>query len=220
LYPLLFQTGYLTVENKIDPQNYLLREPNLEVSEALNTEIVKILIGDDDDELNIATLGLTLRRALGEVDPATLATCFMEILNWIPYAIHLPLENYYHSLILAVLKALSFKVRSEDMTAEGRMDMRLELSQDKLYIFEFKLKKIETEQVSDSADTQMEDSKSKKTSSKGKTKAELMADALKEARDQLIDKGYAQRDEREYAQVHKVAVGIVGRSQVCAELVI
>jgi hypothetical protein len=47
-----------------------------------------------------------------------------------------------------------------------------------------------------------------------------MAGALEEARTQLVDKGYAQRDEREYAQAHMVAVGIVGRSRVSAELVV
>jgi hypothetical protein len=46
-----------------------------------------------------------------------------------------------------------------------------------------------------------------------------LADAIKEAKTQLLIKGYALKDMREKAHVYQVAVGIIGRSRVGAELV-
>jgi hypothetical protein len=172
-------------------------------------------------------LEVGLHRALTDVDAAALALNFMGILNWIPYEIHLPLENYYHSVILAVLKVFGFKVSSEESTAEGRLDLRLELTRDIIYIFEFKFEKFLPESkpgkttASDQAAAQVQDNKAGKT---GKTKTEeeiksdLMAKAILEAKNQLVRKGYAQKYLREYKKVHQVAVGIVGRATVGAEL--
>jgi hypothetical protein len=219
LVPLLFQTGYLTIEKKIDPENYFLREPNLEISAALKNGILEALIGGG--EQNIIALGQKLQRALGEKDTAALAECFEEILDGIPYEIHLPKENYYHSVILAVLQAYNFKVRSEDSTSEGRMDMRLEFSKDRLYIFEFKFEKFPPEKETESAvaPKNKTSSKQKTIKSEDEVKAGLMAEALKRAQSQLMSKDYAKRDEKKYKEVLKIAVGIVGRSMVGAELI-
>ncbi|MDR1109169.1 MAG: ATP-binding protein [Deltaproteobacteria bacterium] len=212
LVPLLFQTGYLTVDKWLDSKNCSLREPNQEVSEALNASIVEALTGREEE--NIKALGRGLRRALHEANSAALAEHFKEILNWIPHEIHVPLENYYHSVFLAVLKALSLKVRSEESTAEGRLDLRLELSGQSLYIFEFKFKKYPP-----GTNSKTKARSRAKTKTEAEIKAELMAAAIEEAKTQIIDKGYAQRDLREYEIVRQVAVGIVGRSLVGAELV-
>jgi hypothetical protein len=138
LTPLLFQTGYLTVDKWIDANNCWLRGPNQEVSEALNAGVIEALTGRD--KRNITALGQDIHRALNEIDLDLLSDSFMVVLEWIPFEIHVSLENYYHSVILATLKALSYKVRSEESTSEGRLDLMLELSSEKLYIFEFKFK--------------------------------------------------------------------------------
>jgi hypothetical protein len=224
LTPLLFQTGYLTVDSTTDYVDYQLREPNREVSVALNTRIVETLTSGVGR--GIKALGQKLQRALDEKDTAALAECFEEILNWIPHEIHLPLESYYHSVIFAVLKALSFKARSEVSTSEGRMDLRLEFSKGKLYILEFKFEKFPPEKKMKSVaapktrnKTSSTQNKQKKIKSEDELKASLMAEALKKAQSQLMSKGYAKGDEKEYQEVFQVAVGIVGRSMVGAELV-
>jgi hypothetical protein len=212
LVPLLIQTGYLTVDKQIDSENYILRGPNQEVNVALNLAILEALTCREEE--NIKELGRGLRMALEEVNPTALAERLMEILNWLPYGIQVPLENYYQSVILTALKTLGLKVKSEEPTAEGRADLRLEYTRQTLYIFEFKYRKYNPK-----PETKARARSRAKPKAEEEIKAELMAEAIEEAKTQMINKGYAQRDSREFTKVHQVAVGIVGRSLVGAELV-
>jgi hypothetical protein len=79
LVPLLFQTGYLTVDKWIDRDNCWLRGPNQEVNVALNSSIIKALT--DHDKKNILALGRKLRQALNDINLTALALLFKEILN-------------------------------------------------------------------------------------------------------------------------------------------
>jgi hypothetical protein len=48
LLSLLFQTGYLTIDNILSADSYLLKEPNIEVTNAFNAHIVKELTNQKD----------------------------------------------------------------------------------------------------------------------------------------------------------------------------
>jgi hypothetical protein len=97
------------------------------------------------------------------------------------------------------------------------MDLRLELSSRRLYIFEFKFKKYPVK--SKTGARPGAEAKPKNAGTKEEIKAGLMAAAIKEAKNQIREKEYAGRDLREFDKVHLVAVGVVGRSSVGAELV-
>jgi hypothetical protein len=70
LTPLLFQTGYLTIDKKLSSDSYLLRRPNKEVSEATDKSLVKYLLGQRD--ISIAKLRERIGKALEAYDSAAL----------------------------------------------------------------------------------------------------------------------------------------------------
>jgi hypothetical protein len=45
LVPILFQTGYLTIEKMLKPSEYLLRRPNKEVNEAIESNLLNLWLG-------------------------------------------------------------------------------------------------------------------------------------------------------------------------------
>jgi hypothetical protein len=128
------------------------------------------------------------------------------------------------------------------------MDLRLDIAEDTVFIFEFKFKKYSpSESIKKPAaakgsgskgmqkskgrpqkiktqderyeDEQSDGEKLEEEKIQEKIIAQRMADAIKAARTQLKIKGYALKDMREKSHVYQVAVGIVGRSRVGAELV-
>jgi hypothetical protein len=118
---------------------------------------------------------------------------------------------------------LHYKVESEINTSEGRIDMFLEFSKSKFYIFEFKYEQFITEQDKNNLLNMNNDDivkiRSKKLILSDEEKiAKLMKRAITDAKRQMEKRGYADRFRREYKIVHQVAVGIVGRSKVGVEI--
>jgi hypothetical protein len=141
LVPLLFQTGYLTVERALGDGKYALTGPNREVDEALNTNLLAFLT--DQQSESISDLAAKTRAALESFDSVALGECFSRILAWVPHELQPALENYNHALIFSVLKALHFKVESEVSGTEGRFDLQITMPNDNVFIAEFKYGKFD-----------------------------------------------------------------------------
>jgi hypothetical protein len=207
LAPLLFQTGYLTIGARLGAGDYLLREPNREVSEALNNHILESLIRKEDAA--IKNWRKKIIASLDSLDEKGLAETLAEILREIPYEIHEPLEHYYQSVIYSFLKAWEFKVLAEERHGEGRVDLSLEFSSQRVFLFELKYEAL----------ANPKDPSSQKAMERFKAKRErLKAKALAEAKAQMENRGYAEKYGNSAIAVHKVALGLVGRAAVAAEI--
>ena len=139
---LLFQTGYLTIEessSRIGRLSYRLGYPNLEVRQSLNDVLLRRLAGS----------------AAGTAAQNRLHDCFMAhdlagveaelraIYAGIPSDWHwrnnvARFEGYYASVFYACLAALGFDLRVEDASAAGRVDLALRCAR-RVYLFEFKV---------------------------------------------------------------------------------
>jgi hypothetical protein len=202
LTPLLFQTGYLTVDKPLSSDSYLLRRPNKEVSEATDKSLVKYLLGQRD--ISIAKLRERIGKALEVYDSAALAASFQEILLWNSYRELKASEGQYHGLIFSVLNALGFSVMTEQVTPEGVFDILLTLGQRVAFVFELKYEKF-----TPALGQGEEDAK--------KIEEKLKA-AIKKAKDQIQRRNYDAKYNPKYAVVKKVAVAFVGKAHVAVEI--
>jgi hypothetical protein len=136
MIPLLFQTGYLTIDRQINANEFILREPNNEVAESFNLGL--LLAMTDRTAKNIGELRKDVGQALRDADPALLARSFEAILNWFPFRPHVSLEYYYRSIVLPILKMLRHKVMAEVDEPLGIIDLVLEYSAKRVYMIEIK----------------------------------------------------------------------------------
>jgi len=150
LIPILFQTGYLTIDRIIMDgvrQVYQLTYPNEEVRHSLITYIAAEFINKDLYE--IQPEAIKLRDALLKERPMEFIKYLQSFFADIPARLHLPKEAYYHSLVYMMLRLTGTQILLEKETDKGRIDGVLELS-DKVYIIEFKfatnkrVKRVET----------------------------------------------------------------------------
>lgn len=150
LLPLLYQTGYLTMERKEwdgFQMVYYLVYPNFEVKHSMLTHITTAF--KRKDFFLVQNERLLLRDALLEERIDDFVKRLQSFLADIPARLHLPKEAYYHSLVYLILRIIGFQALLEKETDKGRIDAVLELK-DKIYIIEFKfatnkrIKKVET----------------------------------------------------------------------------
>ena len=138
LYPLLFQTGYLTIE-KINKEgiekNYQLNYPNKEVRQSFLTFILAAFV--DKEEFLIQPEVIQLKKALSTGDTQGFISLIQSFIADIPGRLHLPKEAYYHSLVYLLLRLVGMKMLLEKETSKGRIDALLEFP-NKVYIIEFK----------------------------------------------------------------------------------
>ncbi|MDR1109231.1 MAG: PD-(D/E)XK nuclease domain-containing protein, partial [Deltaproteobacteria bacterium] len=186
---------------------YTLREPNREVSEALNDHVLKTLIHGDGKD--IRTWRAKMVACLDALDSAGLAGTLTEILREIPYDIHEPLEHHYQSVIYSFLKAWGFRLLAEERHGEVRVDLTLEFSDRRVFLFELKHEKL----------SNPKDPTDQKAMDKFMAERErLKAKALGAAKAQMENRGYADKYGNKPVTVHKVALGLVGRTAVGVEI--
>jgi len=163
LIPLLYQTGYLTIEKAgrdgLRPY-YFLNYPNEEVRYSFLTYITAAFL--NKDEFDIQPEGLAIRDALIDENIPKFVEKFQSFLSDIPGRLHIPLEAYYHSLTYLMLRLVGAKCLLEKETDKGRIDAVLELP-DKVYVIEFKFaKNTKVKQVSTLSRRAMKQIKDKK----------------------------------------------------------
>jgi len=141
LESLLFQAGYLTIDEVLDDGfdiEYKLKVPNLEVQISLNRLMLDYLT-KKADITTIKTIRNSLLDANLEEFKNTLVSLFSSIPcnNYVKNNIS-NYEGYYASVVYAYLASLGVEIIAEDVTNKGRIDITL-FVKDKIYIIEFKV---------------------------------------------------------------------------------
>jgi len=137
LIPLLFQTGYLTIKSyDIIRNTIVLDYPNKEVADSFSTHILsELTIGklDKTDMLLVDIVQcfdrIEMEKFIGHIN-----TLFRNI----PYTLIEEKEKYFHSIFYMVMKLVGFKIESEILTIDGRIDAVVQ-SEKAIYIIEFKI---------------------------------------------------------------------------------
>ncbi|MDE0693156.1 MAG: ATP-binding protein [Gammaproteobacteria bacterium] len=181
---LLFQTGYLTIQEREalgEETVYRLGYPNREVRQGLNRSLLRRL-GQDGSRQTANSVALY--RLLEAHDITGMEELFHAFFASIPYEWYTNndianFEGYYASVFYSYFAALGLDVVAEESTNRGRLDMAVRF-EDRVYVFEFK--------VVEQAD-----------------KGSAMA--------QLMDRGYADKYRAPGVTVHLVGVEFSGKSR-------
>ena len=138
LLPLLFQTGYLTID-RIERLGfddfYHLRYPNQEVTRSFST--VTAAAYKQADISAVGATGSELKRALYAHDLPRFYRVLQGYFADIPARLHIESERYYHSMTYFLFRMLDMRMLLEKEQSHGRLDAALELPEH-VYIFEFK----------------------------------------------------------------------------------
>jgi len=131
---LLFQTGYLTIQD-VQDNIYTLNYPNQEVKTAFTEALLLATVGL---EPKASSHVLRLSKYLQDEDLEAFFETLKAIFAAIPYDIQTKRdEGYYHTICYLALSATGGAAQSSVLTSRGRIDMVMSL-QDLVYIIEFK----------------------------------------------------------------------------------
>ena len=137
LATLLYQTGYLTIEEELDEDTLRLKHPNLEVAESFRLFLLGYYAHISHG--TIRNTVIELRKAMQAKDQEGLKNALNPIFSNIPYQIfNKDKEAYYHSIVHLIFMMLHYKIQSEVNTNAGRIDSVVEAWKE-VWIFEFKL---------------------------------------------------------------------------------
>ena len=140
---LLFQTGYLTIQDEDDLGGqplYQLGYPNQEVRQSLNQSLLRHLLRNASTQTAHI---IQLYKRLSVNDFSGLETLFKSFFASIPYPWHTKndiadYEGYDASVFYACFASLGLDTTVEDSTSHGRLDMAVRFN-DNMYLFEFKV---------------------------------------------------------------------------------
>lgn len=138
LIQLLFQTGYLTINEKLDFEDYAfsVRLPNYEVQESFNKILFSALSGLEVDTSD--SYVQKIKQALYRGNAERLIEVIKNFLAAIPYTIQIPQEKYYQSILFSIVKMCGMDISAEDATNKGRIDAVLNTPK-YIYLFELKI---------------------------------------------------------------------------------
>ena len=138
---LLFQTGYLTIGEKIDKAivpSYRLVYPNKEVKFSFETDLASAYMKKPIAE--ILTFSNKLQSAAFEGNTDVMISVLKMMFAGIPYDIQLKDEKYYQSLLYLAFRMCGMDIDAECTTNVGRIDAVLEAGKF-IYIIECKIDK-------------------------------------------------------------------------------
>ncbi|MBT7410619.1 MAG: AAA family ATPase, partial [Methylococcales bacterium] len=141
--PILYQSGYLTINEVIDDERRLkfsLKLPNKEVKISLNDLFIDYLTNQTLDKIKFQD---NLYDALTKNDLESFKSTLITLFSSIPYNNYVNnniahFEGYYSSVIYAYLASLGITIIAEDITNKGRIDLTIQLDH-AIYIIEFKV---------------------------------------------------------------------------------
>jgi len=143
LEPILFQSGYLTID-KVEELDfggyaYHLKHPNKEVQISFNDMLITYLTSSQDYISTKTSLYQSL--SSGKLDD--FETNLKSLFDAIPYNSYVKntianFEGYYANVIYAYIASLGLRIIAEDVTNKGRIDLTIFIA-DKIYILEFKV---------------------------------------------------------------------------------
>ena len=138
--PLFFQTGYLTLKTyEKDDDLYTIGYPNREVERGLLRNLLQVYKPHDDMSTDITIK--RLRNCLRQGEPEKFVELLRTFFAGIPSDLHRYVgkyENYYHSLIYALLTLVGLDTRAEYGTSHGFIDLLIKMDE-YIYIIELKI---------------------------------------------------------------------------------
>ena len=137
--PLLFQTGYLTIESaqyRFNKMKYKLGFPNLEIEIAFEHHLLGMLC--EKNLLKVTTEIEKLQEALYSNDTKELQSLLHSHIAAIPYAHRSNMEENYQNVIYSVFRLMGADIHNEVHLNKGRIDSVI-VNHDHIYIFEFKM---------------------------------------------------------------------------------
>ncbi|MDR1110901.1 MAG: ATP-binding protein [Deltaproteobacteria bacterium] len=196
--PMLFQTGYITIDkvtNDGDEKTFHFKLPNKEVRKAYNLALKKDFFCFKNTEHK--DLANKLNKAFRDRDAEWLETCIHSLLSSIPSLLHQPSEAFYHGAIHGLLFSMNLDVASESNSAEGRSDLVLSLP-GKVYAV-IELKYVPRTSKADLDPGEM---------------GRLQLGAVEEALEQIRGRGYIGPFLAKAKEIFPVGLAIYGRDQV------
>ena len=137
LVPLLWQTGYLSIESyNPDTKNYKLAFPNEEVKESFFNFFMHYLT--ETPIALIANASYNLTQTLKNEDLQKFFETLRVFFAQIPYSLQLSYEKYYQSIFFIILKMIGADIDPEELTNNERIDAVIQTKHE-VWIFEFKL---------------------------------------------------------------------------------
>ena len=138
LFPLLFQTGYVTIAS-YDPQTkrFTLDYPNEEVRISFAKYLTTMLSYTRQSQTVTALSQMV--RALNGNDVDQFCEALQSLFANIPYNLHIEQEKYFHSLLQFLGTLLNVEIQSEVVTDKGRIDLVI-TTKTHVYLFELKFK--------------------------------------------------------------------------------
>jgi hypothetical protein len=193
--PLLFQTGYLTVEKVLPgqrPPAYLLKIPNYEVRIAFSLNILAEFT--EAEATSTESAYRDINESLETGDLQKMLETFRALFASIPYQLHIKSEYYYHSIFYAIMNLFGFDIDAEVSVSGGRMDATLE-TDDKIYVMEFKYKDCPPDASEE-------------------TKRQLFDEELESGAAQIKNKGYAKKYESSGKKIYQTVFAFLGRDNI------
>ena len=227
---LLFQTGYLTIENMLpDGESYSLRFPNLEVSESLP----RLLLNCPPSRKSIDPIRCAKQavKSLLELDGTKFEQYFREYLNIFPdTTFDIGTKQIYLNLLISCMHAANQNSTACGATSRGRFDLLIEHNKDN-YIIEMKVLKLRRKGGGDNFDGPPRGAKEAasdaeaaeiewappKTPEERKALRRRMANLAKKALEQ-IEARYAPSYANGPGRVIKVALVVAKRTEVHVEI--
>jgi len=139
LFPILLQTGYLTLTNyDKEIRGYTAKFPNEEIRESMKEFILKLMIKIQASTFH--PLILSMRRAVLDGKIQLFCETMHQLFSHIPYDLHVKKEKYFQTIFFLIVHVVGANVKTEVPTNVGRIDALIETKND-IFLFEFKFKK-------------------------------------------------------------------------------
>jgi len=141
LIQLLFQTGYLTIGERVEgmmEETWKLVYPNYEVKKSFEVLLASLYM--DTPAVTVNKFVRQMNESALNGDAETMVRLLQDAIASVPYDIHLKHEKYYESLMYLLFRVCGMDVDAEKRTNHGRIDAVLH-SGKYIYIIECKFNK-------------------------------------------------------------------------------
>jgi hypothetical protein len=148
--PVLFHSGYLTLDKTNivtvpdskpgktkNVESYSFRLPNYEVFSSYNEDCFEVVFGTDLSK-DLKPIGEELLKALSERDATSISDIFSKCFSTVSYLQRPRDERAFHGIIQMLLTGMGFKVFTELLGADNRLDLCVELPNGDYVILELK----------------------------------------------------------------------------------
>jgi hypothetical protein len=134
---ILFQTGYLTIQEKDEDGLIQLDYPNKEVRDSMLEILIEAFVGVDA-ELSTSLI-IRIRNAFRADDLELVIRILQSVFKGLPYFLHEKYpEKFFHAAIHLLFSYLGIRIQSEVCISDGRIDSLVE-TDTRVYILEYKL---------------------------------------------------------------------------------